>query len=255
MTIRTCSAALAALVVLAAAPAATTAQSGGDGFLFQQPRVSFSFRAGLSMPQAGSGTNDRPTLWDDAREFFTIQSSDFAGPLIVGEMAIRVNNALDLTLGVGHHSASVSSEYRDWEGDDGLPITQTTTFSTTPFTAGLRFYPLPRGRSVGTLAWVPNRINPFVGIAGGIVRYRFEQHGEFIDFVTSDIYRDGFLSDGQGATVHFSGGVEIGLNRHLMLAGEARYGIGSGPLSSDFVGFPDLDLAGLNLSAGLTARF
>ncbi len=254
MTIR--SIGLAACVALAGSFGAerAAAQSGGDGFLFQQPRVSFSFRAGLSVPRAGSG-NGGPSLWDDTREFFTVETSDFAGPLMVGEVAVRLNEALDLTVGISHHSASFNSEYREWVGDDDLPIAQHTTFSTTPVTLGVRAYPLVRGRSVGRLAWIPRVFNPFVGIAGGIVRYRYEQRGEFIDYETYDIYRDGFLSRGRGGTLHFSGGLEVSVNRHLMLVGEAKYGFGSGPLSRDFVGFPDLDLAGLHLSAGLTARF
>ncbi len=254
MTIR--SATLAACVALAGTfgTERAAAQSGGDGFLFQEPRVSFSFRGGLSMPRAGGG-NGGASLWDDTREFFTVETSDLTGPLLVGELAIRLNEMLDLTIGVSHHSSSFNSEYRDWVGDDDLPIAQHTTFTTTPITAGVRAYPLSRGRSIGNLAWIPRTLNPFVGIAGGFVNYRFDQSGEFIDYETYDIYRDGFLSQGRGATLHFSGGVEVSVNRHLMLVGEAKYAFGSGPLSSDFVGFPDLDLAGLHLSAGLSARF
>ena len=247
---------LAACVALAGSFGAErgVAQSGGDGFLFQQPRVSFSFRAGLSMPRAGSGSGG-PSLWDDTRQFFTVETADFAGPLLVGELAVRLNETLDVTIGLSHHSTSFNSEYRDWVGDDDLPITQHTTFSTTPVTIGVRAYPLPRGRSVGRLAWIPRTLNPYVGIAGGFVRYRYEQRGEFIDYETYDIYRDGFLSRGRGETLHLSGGLEVSVNRHLMVVGEAKYGFGSGPLSRDFVGFPDLDLAGMHISAGLAARF
>ena len=54
------------------------------------------------------------------------------------EVGIRGSERVDLVLALGHSPTSVLSEFRELEGDDGLPITQTTDFTTTPLTAGIR---------------------------------------------------------------------------------------------------------------------
>ncbi len=230
------------------------AQSGGRGFLFGHPRATLTLKGGLNLPRAASG-NGQQSLWDLTREELTVENSDLAGTLIIGELAVRVSERLDVTVAVGHSLSETHSEFREWVGTDDLPIEQVTEFSTTPVTVGVKAYLLERGRSVGSLAWIPRTWNPYAGVAAGFVRYRFEQHGEFVDFETFDIFQDNFFSNGRAPTVHLVSGMEFSLNRHVLMVGEARYGFASAPLDADFVGFPDLDLAGFQATAGISLRW
>lgn len=246
---------IAALALLAVTGAdRSAAQSGGRGFLFGNPKATLTFKGGFNLPRAASGEGEQ-SLWDLTREELTVENSDLAGMLIVGELAVRASERFDITLAVGHSLSETRSEFRDWVGTDDLPIEQVTEFSTTPVTVGVKVYLLERGRSVGRLAWIPRIWNPYAGVAGGFVKYRFEQYGEFVDYETFDIFEDNFFSSGRAPTVHLVSGMEFSLHRHLLMVGEARYGFASAPLDSDFVGFPDLDLAGFQAAAGISLRW
>ncbi len=231
-----------------------SAQSGGSGFLFSSPRAAFTLKGGLHMPRAASG-NGTQSLWDLTREELTVENRDLTGGSIIAELAVRANERFDVTFAFGYSLTEPHSEYRDLIGTDDLPIEQVTSFSTKPLTIGVKAYLRERGRSIGSLAWIPRTWNPYVGVAGGVVSYRFEQYGEFVDYETYDIFRDNFLSEGRAPTVHLIGGMDFSVSRHFCLVGEARYGLASAPLDSDFVGFPDLDLAGFQVTGGITLRF
>ena len=230
------------------------AQSGGRGFLFGNPRATLTFKGGVSLPRAASG-NGQQSLWDLTREELTVETGDLRGASIIGELAVRASERLDVTLAVGYSASETRSEFRDWVGTDDLPIEQTTRFTTTPVTLGVKAYLFDRGRSVGSLAWIPRAWNPYVGVAGGLVSYSFRQHGEFVDYETYDIFQDDYYSRDRAPTVHFLSGMEFSVNRHVLLVGEARYGLASAPLEEDFVGFPDLDLAGFQATAGISLRW
>lgn len=231
-----------------------SAQSGGHGFLFSSPRAAFTLKGGLSMPRASSG-NGVQSLWDLTREELTVDNRDLTGGSIIAELAVRANERFDVTFAFGYSLTEPHSEFRDWVGTDDLPIEQVTSFSTKPLTIGVKAYLRERGRSIGSLAWIPRTWNPYLGVAGGVVSYRFEQYGEFVDYETYDIFEDSFLSEGRAPTVHLIGGMDFSISRHFLLVGEARYGFASAPLDSDFVGFPDLDLAGFQVTGGITLRF
>lgn len=228
-------------------------------FLLKKPQVTFSIRGGYSVPRAG-GSEGAESLWDFTRKHLTVETGDFAGPYVAAEVGILASERLDVVFGLGYSASSASSEFREYVGDDDLPITQTTEFNTMPATVGLKAYLMPRGRSIGSFAWVPRNFNAFAGVAGGLVWYRFEQYGEFVDAETLDIFIDNFRSVEKAPTLHLFTGLDVGINRSLMLTGEARYGIAKAPFqrffdgTSDFVGFPKLDLTGLKLSCGVSFR-
>lgn len=247
--------ALGAIVFLpllaATAPAPASAQ--GRDFLFGTPRATFTLRAGFHLPRAASSNNPE-SLWDRTRSDLTVDTRDLAGGSIGGDIGIRVTPRLDLLLSTGYSSSKTRSEFRDWVDQDDLPIEQTTEFSIKSGTIGLKAYLKDRGRAIGRFAWIPETWNPYVGVAGGIVSYRFVQHGDFIDFETLEIFPDRFYSRDRGGTIHFLGGLDIAVNGRVLFVGEAKYGFASAPLSADFVGFPELDLAGLQVTFGVGFR-
>lgn len=231
-----------------AAPAA--AQVGGDGYLFRTPIVTLGFKAGYAMPRADS------EIFSFTQEQLTLSRSDFDATALGGDLGVRVAPRMDLLLSVAYSGSETVSEFRDYvEGPNDLPIEQVTSFTRVPVTLGLKGYLKERGRSVGSLAWVPARWNAFAGAAAGFTWYEFEQRGDFVDFETLDIFTDVFQDDGRAPTLQLFGGLEYSLSPTFLLSAEGRYGFASSEMGTDFVDFDPMDLAGFQATLGLSARF
>ncbi len=240
-----------ALSVAFTVPEISFAQSGrgGEGFLFETPKFSFAFSLGYSIPNAKS------EIFDFAQEQLTLEKSDFHRSYLGGEAAIQLSDRLDLVFGVGHAESSLPSEFRDWVDGDDLPIEQETIFSTTPVTVSAKYYLSDRGRQIGRFAWIPKRLVPFMGVGGGVIWYNFEQVGDFVDFETLDIFYDRFMGKGTAIQAHAFAGMDISLNKSLFLTTEGRYRWGRGELGRDFVDFDKMDLAGIQFTVSIGARF
>ncbi|MDH5234784.1 MAG: outer membrane beta-barrel protein [Gemmatimonadota bacterium] len=230
------------------APAAK-AQTGGDGFAFRAPKVAITLYGGFAAPSASSD------LFTFSMRELTLGKSDFASGQIGGDVAVSVGDRLDLVVGASSNSSSTRSEFRDWVDNNNLPIEQTTYFRTVPLTASLRYYLTPRGQRVGSIAWIPRRFVPFASLGAGVVRYRFNQVGDFIDYQTLDVFADRYESSGTAGLLQGSVGAGWAISPHLQLTGEVRYLRARGELSSDFQGFKPLDLSGASSSVGITLRF
>lgn len=230
-----------------AAPAA--AQVGGDGYLFRTPVVTLGFKAGYAMPRAGS------EIFAFTQDELTLSRSDFDGTALGGDIGVRIAPRMDLLLSVSYSGSETQSEFRDWVDTNDRPIEQVTTFTRIPVTVGLKGYLRERGRSVGSLAWVPARWNAFGGAAAGFTWYEFQQRGDFVDFETLDIFSDIFHDEGRAPTLQLFGGLEYSLSPTFLLSAEGRYGFASSEMGTDFVDFDPMDLAGFQATLGLSARF
>lgn len=238
-------ASLAACALLASE---TAGAQEPDGFLFQVPYVTVTARVGYTMPHLGSD------LFDFTREQLTLGRSDFNAPYVGGELGIRITERLDLVAGGGWTGGRSSSEFRDWVGEDDLPIEQQTSFQRSYLTAGAKLYLTDKGRRVGSFAWVPSGVAPYVGVSAGRAWYVFEQEGDFVDFETLDIFPERFRTTGSGWTGQVAVGLDVSLTSRFLLNGEARYGWAKAPLDTDFVGFGDIDLSGAQATVGLGIR-
>ena len=241
-------AAVMVTVLAVAVPLALSAQ-GGDGYLFKQPRVTIKFESGYGFQQTSS------EIYQFLIQEHTLGSRDFDSPYLGGELGLRFSERLDFSLSVGYQSSSTGSEFRDWVDADDLPITQVTDLRQIPVTAGVKFYPFARGRSLGRFAWVPRSIAPFVGAGMGFVHYSLEQNGDFVDFETLDVFYDDFTSDGEAFLARASAGVNISLGKQFLFSLEGRYGWANAHMQGDFVGFDRIDLDGLQLIGGIAVRF
>lgn len=242
-------------LVGAVLPPAQAAAQGTQDFLLRTPRVSLAVRMGWNLPRAGGADGLQESLWDFTRERLTVETGDFGGLLLEADLGIRVTERFDATFMAGRSVTTAISEFRNYVGEDDLPIAQTTEFAIHPLTAGVKAFLWPRGRGVGRFAYIPRRWNAYAGVSGGVVRYRFQQYGEFVDAEDLDIFRDDFRASGTAPTVHVRAGVEVGIHRNVMLTAESRYAFASGSVEPDFTGFADLDLAGFQASAGIAVRF
>ncbi len=230
-------------------PVPSAAQGGGDGYLFRAPRIQLGLRLGFAGAQAGSD------LFDFTTEELTVDRGDFGGGLVGADLAFRTSERFDLVLSFASASSTTRSEFRDWVGEDDLPIEQQTTFTRRPFTVSGRYYFKDRGRSVSRFAWIPNSVTPFVVAGTGVMWYEFSQDGDFVDFDDLGIFNTRFQSDGWGIMGLGGAGVEVSISPRAVVQLEGRYEFASGELSQDFVGFDDIDLSGFQVSVGLGLRF
>jgi len=231
-------------------PPQDAAAQGGPGFLFRQPVVSIGLRTGYALQSAGSD------IFVHTRDQLTVEKGDFSGAYVGGELGVRISDHIDIALGVGHASSSTASEFRDWTDLDDSPIEQITDFSTTPVTLSVKYYLMDRGRSIGRFAWIPGRMNAYVGGGVGVTYYRFDQSGDWVDFETLDIFSSDFTSGGNGKQLHGLAGLDVSVLNNLYVTAEARYLWADAAINKQFFdGFDDVDLAGLQFSVGISVRF
>lgn len=242
--------ALLAATILALLPQSGIAQAAGNGFLFKQPRVAVKFETGYAFQRAQSD------LFDFVLERHTLNRRDFDSPYIGGEIAIRVSEHWDVAVGVGHQESSVRSEFREYIDTDDFPIEQVTRLRLLPVMVGAKYFFRERGRAIGRFAWIPATVEPFVGVAVGLLAHRFEQDGDFLDFDTLSIFADRLVSRDETFSARASAGLNVSLSELFVVTGEARYGWARGKLNENvFSGFDKMDLAGLQLVVGISFRY
>ena len=246
---RTIVLALVTATLLVGAAASSPAQSAGDGFLFHSPDVTVSLRAGYSRADAGSD------VFDDVTSNLTINRRDFSSLTVGGDLAFHVAERVDLVLSGGYSRSNHKSEFRDFVDNNDLPIEQTTTFERLPVTANVRFDLSRPGRTVGSLAWIPNRIVPYVGAGIGAMRYRFRQDGDFVNFNTNAVFSSVYDSEGWALLGQAMAGVDYNFSPRLGLSLDARYMHAKGELDpSLYKGYEKLDLSGTAATIGLSFR-
>jgi opacity protein-like surface antigen len=107
---------------------------------------------------------------------------------------------------------------------------------------------------VARYAWVPARFTPFLGAGVGVLWYRLEQEGDFVERGTNDIFFNTYKSSGSALAAQAMAGAEYWVIPALALTAEARYTHSSDAPSGDF-NYDTVDLSGLQLSAGVSFRF
>jgi hypothetical protein len=229
-------------------------QWDGDGerdedFLFSEPDFLIGFRVGKFFPQAESD------LFDMITDELTLEKEDFQAWTLALDAGLPLNERVELVFSAEYMDRTVHSEFREWVDEQGLPITQETYYSQFPVTAGVKVLLGPRGRQVGRYAWLPSRFVPYVGAGAGVLYYRFEQSGDFVDYLTLEIFSANLKSSGWTVTGYLGGGVDINITKHTYLTADLRYSLASPDLDQDFVGFDALDLDGWRASVGLQWRF
>ncbi len=236
---------LAAALLAAAAP--MSAQQGA-GYLFHKPDARLTVRLGYDHANANSD------LFKQVTEDLTLSKSDFSGLTAGAELAIPFGSRFEVALDGGYSHASKGSDFRHFIDNNNQPIEQTTTFQRVPLTANLRVYLVPPGRSIGKLAWIPNKITPWVAGGVGTMWYRFRQEGDFVDFNTTNVYPSFYESSAWTSMGQVSGGVDFNLNSLMALRTQLQSVWAKGPLTHDFVGFDKLDLSGVSGTIGLSFR-
>jgi opacity protein-like surface antigen len=223
--------------------------SSSSDFNQRKPTVFAGGHIGFSMPKAGSDIYDMVT-----RELM-LKKSDFRAAVFGGDFGVPISSHFAVVAGFEYSSSKTKSESRGYTESNGDPIEQTTQLSQFPITVTARYYPVKTGEFVVSYAWIPTRLNPYIGGGGGALGYSFNQSGRFVDTSNMNIFSTKLKSDGWTPSVHISGGVDINLTPRIFVNGEARYSWASANLSNDFTGFDPIDLSGFRILGGINFRF
>ena len=250
-----CSIRGAIVVALFALPSVAVAQSG-RGFLFHAPNGSLTMRAGYqaSNTTSSSGPNDGV---DVLQRETTLGSRSFDSFNLGVDLNFALSPRLDLTGTVDLWSRSNTSEYREWE-ENGKPITHESALNRVGLAGGFRYNLAPRGRQISSLAFIPAKTLPYVGVTAGTLWYNFRQEGDFVEVLndsTGDIFTDQLESSDFSFMGQAFAGVERRLNARWSLVGETRFTKSTAKFTEDYAGLGDLQLSGLALSLGATVRF
>ncbi|NJD09268.1 MAG: hypothetical protein FIB01_02110 [Gemmatimonadetes bacterium] len=246
------------LLVLAGALVLPAAAQAQEGFRFREPSVQLSLRFGADLPRVSG------RLFDDMRDRLTLDAGNFAAENLGADVLFRVAPMLDLGIGLDYAESTAESEYRDFTFDDAQesPIQQVTKLRRVPLNALLRVYPAGRGESLARYAWVPKRFVPFVGGGLGVLWYRLEQEGHFVDEDTYDIFISKYSTDGAALAGHVLAGADYWVTPAIAFTAEGRYTFASADPGGDYElsiynpsGYTSIDLSGIRLTAGLSFRF
>ena len=252
-----------AAAALLAVPVAGLSAQDPDGYLLGQPRMTVVLKGLFDQPRAQS------ELFDFTTDLLTMERGDFSSLGGGVSIHVRLVDHLDVGLDVTTTSSQIRSEFRDYveETPSGqIPIEQTTSYDRTTIALNARVFPLARGRAIGSFAWIPTTVSPYLGGGVGRTSYRFVQEGDFVDEQTLDIFEDYLQTEGAGMTTHAFAGVEIGLGPRFLTSIEGRYTWGAlatggnygteyNPGTNDFIGFDDVDQNAFQFAVGFGVRF
>lgn len=241
--------AIATLLVVCATSGEAQVGSG-DGFLFRRPGATMTVHGGYAQPLASGG------VFQLATTELTLGRSDFAAGNLGFDLSVTVAPRVEVVFGIDRSRSRTRSEYREFVDNNDQPIEQTTGLQRTPLTASVRYFLADRGREIGSVAWVPARFVPFVSLGGGVMWYKFDQVGDFVDQQSLNIFSERLTATGSSRVLQAGAGAQWNLNQRVNLTGELRYhrasGDGGRP-NGDFSGYK-VDLSGVSTLIGLTLR-
>jgi hypothetical protein len=207
---------------------------------------------GLDLRIGGYFPRGNETLFQDVRDLYIVQTSDFDGVYGGIEYNQKILDNVELAVHFDGYSRSVDTSYRDYVRPEGGEIRQTLRLRQAPLGVSIRLVPTSKRA----------KIAPFVGGGVDAVFYHYEEYGDFIDFFdpTLPILSDAFVSDGTAFGVHVLGGFRVYLNRDFAVVAEGRYQWATDEMGGDFApnepGLVNrLDLSGATVTVGLHVRF
>lgn len=229
-------------------------------FLFGEPNGSVGIRGSWMFAHGGTACAEPQTcrdIYHFVEDRLTIDPADFNTGAFAADVGVGLTPRTDARFGIEVNRASLASEYRRLVDNNRRPIRQTTTLQQVDLSGGIRFALTPRGRRIGSLAWIPSRVIPFLGAGAGVVWYQLEQRGDFVDEQAPSlpIFTDTLQSQGFAPSVHVRGGVDVQLHGRWYLTLDGRYLWAAGDLGDDFQGFDPIDLAGFRFGAGINILF
>jgi hypothetical protein len=140
-------------------------------------------------------------LFTFVQKQLTVEPGDFDAPTLAFDLGVSAGSRTEAVFGVEFGGATIRSEYREFLDNDRLPITQVTRLRQANLSGSLKLALTPRGQQVGSVAWIPNAITPYVGAGAGALWYQFHQSGDFVDFLDLSVFSETFQSSGWASNV------------------------------------------------------
>lgn len=203
---------------------------------------SIRFRLGLFQPEADS------SYWSEKFDVWTGDADDFQDLVWGIDGVWMAGPNWGMQFGSSWYQGATTQSYRDYVDDSGREISHRTELSTWDLTAAFLFKPLRE-----------SMVRPYFGIGGGLLSWRLLEYGDFIDFtpqgdgaVVYATYRDDgttFMAFGLAGLEFFSGNGWSFFVEGRWKEAEPSLGGGFGDLNQE------LDLSGLELSAGISWNF
>jgi opacity protein-like surface antigen len=234
--------AIAAASVLAPAPAAAT-PPGSDG--------AFTFRFGWFFPSGGG------SFWETNEAAFTLDRSDFNGPIGGVGYSASVNNYFDVGFNVDFYGQSATSADRYYTDQFGNAILHDTRLSEAPLTVDFKVLPMgryarrgPEGRQ-----YVRHPV-PYLGAGIGMVYWQYEEEGDFVATDLSIVY-DRLTDSGVAFETHVLAGIEFPVSPAWNITLEGRYSWAETNMGGAFttINPGELDLGGASVFVGGALRF
>jgi len=203
-------------------------------------------RLGAFFPRADSN------LFHDDQELYLVQKSDWVGFAGGVEYNHVMAKNLELGIHVDGYGKTIETSYRDFVRPDDSEIYQSLRLNIVPFGITVRIVPTRKRTKVA----------PYVGGGVDLFYWKYEEWGDFIDFIDPDlpIYNDAFYSSGVAFGFHATGGVRFYLNRDVAIVAEGRYQWAEADMGDDFAPTEPglinrLDLSGASAYLGVHLRF
>jgi hypothetical protein len=189
------------------------------------------------------GTDD--VLVEDLQSL-EFKISDFNGALLNGEWLVGFGDRLELGFGTGFYQRTAPSVYADFIDSDGTEIEQDLKLRIIPFTATVKFLPIGRAGD----------FQPYIGGGVALLKWKYSEVGEFVDFRDSSIFRDVYVASGNTVAPILFGGLRVPMNGDVFaFNGEFRYQGGKGDTSGSGLLADRIDLGGYSFIGSFQIRF
>lgn len=178
-------------------------------------------------------------------DFLAFSLKDFNAATFGAEYLVGFGDLFEGGLGVGYYQRSAPSVYLDVVNANNTEIEQTLKLRVVPFTATVRFMPFGHHAAA----------QPYIGAGVGVLRWRYSEAGQWVDFRDNSIFRQTYVGSGAATGPVVLGGVRVPIGTWAV-GGELRYQSAEGDLPSDqnFAG-SKIDLGGFTYSFTVNVRF
>ncbi len=203
--------------------------------------------AGLFAPR-GLDARDANDVLVENLNTLAFDIKDLRGAEVFGEWMVGFSDRVELGFGAAYYSRTAPSVYADFVNSDQSEIEQDLRLRIIPLSAVVRF--LPFGR--------PGQTQVFLGGGVSVLRWKYSETGEFIDFFDNyAVFRDRYVATGTAVAPVVLGGVRMPIGGDIYsLNAELRYQFGTGDLGVDSGFLTDtIDLSGLHFTVGFRISF
>ncbi len=138
---------------------------------------------------------------------------DFGGVTFGGEYLIGIGKYVEAGVGAGFYQRPCRPSTSSSRAPTTPRSSRTSSCASCPLTATLKFVPTGRDAS----------FQPYIGAGIAALFWSYSETGEFVDPVTSEIFRDSFSADGTEVAPVIFGGLRAPVGASMMLGGEVRY--------------------------------